>query len=224
MAKLDTSVFQDADAIQYIYVENGYLEVNGAEKKYDEDRDSINEEFFKRCIASVILFDTLDALISKAEWYPKGGNKAQIIPYSISKLFTMIPKDKDIDWEYIWNKQTLYPELAEGKGFPADIGIADDGYLGVECLYPSNVDLFSLYSRKENSDSITPTNKYPAEELNHYLLPIRYEENSHNNYFVLIFTIGETEYKSAPYYFDYAHHEQAVEMGKGKYITLYPSL
>lgn len=37
MAKLDTSVFQDADAIQYIYVENGYLEVNGAEKKYDEE-------------------------------------------------------------------------------------------------------------------------------------------------------------------------------------------
>lgn len=37
MAKLDTSVFQEADAVQYIYVENGYLEVNGAEKKYGED-------------------------------------------------------------------------------------------------------------------------------------------------------------------------------------------
>ncbi len=37
MAKLDTTVFQDADEVQYIYVENGYLEINGAEKKYDED-------------------------------------------------------------------------------------------------------------------------------------------------------------------------------------------
>lgn len=50
------------------------------------------------------------------------------------------------------------------------------------------------------------------------------KKNSHNNYFVLIFTIDETEYKSAPYYFDYAHHEQAVEAGEGKSITLYPSL
>lgn len=83
------------------------------EKKYQEDRDSINEEFFKQCVSSVILFDTLDSLISNADWYPKGGNKAQIIPYSIAKLFVMLPKDKDLDWRYIWNKQTLYPELAE---------------------------------------------------------------------------------------------------------------
>lgn len=83
------------------------------EKKYTEDRDSINEEFFKRCVDSVIIFDSLDLLISKADWYPKGGNKAQIIPYAIAKLFTMIPKGKDIDWKFIWNKQCLYPELAE---------------------------------------------------------------------------------------------------------------
>lgn len=83
------------------------------EKIYDEDRDSINEDFFRKCVSSVILFDTLDSLISKASWYPKGGNKAQIVPYTIAKLITLIPKEKDIDWHYIWQKQTLYPELAE---------------------------------------------------------------------------------------------------------------
>lgn len=83
------------------------------EKKYDEDRNSINEDFYRRCVDSVIIFDSLDTLISKAEWYPKGGNKAQIIPYAISKLFTLIPQDKDIDWRTIWQKQSLYPELAE---------------------------------------------------------------------------------------------------------------
>lgn len=83
------------------------------EKMYEDNRDSINEEFFRRCVCSVILFDTLDNLISKASWYPKGGNKAQIVPYTISKLMTLIPKGKDIDWHYIWQKQTLYPELAE---------------------------------------------------------------------------------------------------------------
>lgn len=83
------------------------------EKIYDEDRDSINEDFFRKCVSSVILFDTLDSLISKASWYPKGGNKAQIVPYTIAKLITLIPKEKDIDWHYIWQKQTLYPELVE---------------------------------------------------------------------------------------------------------------
>lgn len=83
------------------------------DKMYEERRDEINEEFFKKCIDSVIIFDTLDSMIGKASWYPKGGNKAQITPYTISKLMTLIPKDKDIDWKTIWQKQTLYPELAD---------------------------------------------------------------------------------------------------------------
>lgn len=83
------------------------------EKMYDESRDSINEAFFKKAVCSVIIFDTLDSRIGKASWYPKGGNKAQITPYAIAKLMTLIPKDKDLDWRSIWQKQTLYPELLE---------------------------------------------------------------------------------------------------------------
>lgn len=83
------------------------------EKIYEEQRDSINEDFFKKCVSSVILFDSLDSSVGKASWYPKGGNKAQIVPYTISKLMSLIPKDRDLDWHYIWQKQSLYPELAE---------------------------------------------------------------------------------------------------------------
>lgn len=83
------------------------------EDMYDNHRDDINEEFYKKCVCSVIMFDSLDYLVSKASWYPKGGNKAQIVPYTISKLIKMLPKDKDIDWITIWQKQMLYPELAE---------------------------------------------------------------------------------------------------------------
>lgn len=83
------------------------------DKMYEDHRDDINEEFFKKSIDSVIIFDTLDMMISKASWYPKGGNKAQITPYTISKLMTLIPKDKDLDWKTIWQKQTLYPALAD---------------------------------------------------------------------------------------------------------------
>ena len=83
------------------------------EKMYDESRESINEEFFKKCVCAVIMFDQLDSLINKAEWYPKGGNKAQIVPYTISKLMTLIPKGRDLDWKTIWLKQSLYPALAD---------------------------------------------------------------------------------------------------------------
>lgn len=83
------------------------------EKMYDESRESINEEFFKKCVCAVIMFDQLDTLINKADWYPKGGNKAQIVPYTISKLMTLIPKERDLDWKTIWQKQSLYPTLAD---------------------------------------------------------------------------------------------------------------
>jgi len=83
------------------------------EEMYEQSRESINEEFFKKCVCSVIMFDKLDELINKSEWYPKGGNKAQIVPYTISKLMTLIPKGRDLDWKTIWLKQSLYPALAD---------------------------------------------------------------------------------------------------------------
>ena len=83
------------------------------EKLYNDSRDSINEEFFKKGVCSVIIFDQLDKLIGKADWYPRGGNKAQIVPYTIAKLFKILPKGKDIDWRLIWQKQRITPEMAE---------------------------------------------------------------------------------------------------------------
>ena len=93
-------------------------------------------------------------------------------------------------------------------------------------IYPDleDVDLFSLLIVKENATKNITTKKFPAKELNHYLLPIRYEKNSHNNYFTLVFTIGETEYISAKYYFDYAHHTEASKLDEDDFITFYPSL
>lgn len=80
---------------------------------YEKDADNINDVFYKKCVCSVIIFDTLDKLISKQEWYPKGGNKAQITPYTIAKMMTLLPENKDIDWILIWNKQSLYPVMIE---------------------------------------------------------------------------------------------------------------
>ena len=83
------------------------------EKIYSESRDSINEEYFKKAVCAVIIFDRLDTLVNKSSWYPKGGNKAQIVPYAIAKLMSILPKDKDLDWKSIWQKQNLYPAIAK---------------------------------------------------------------------------------------------------------------
>ena len=78
---------------------------------YEKSKDDINEFFFRKSIASIILFDSVDRIVNKAPWYPKGGNKAQIVPYTISKIIQLLPKGCDIDWMRLWQKQMLYPEL-----------------------------------------------------------------------------------------------------------------
>jgi len=80
---------------------------------YTNHRDEINEDFYKKCVCSVILFDSLNELVRSASWYQEMGNRPQIIPYTISKLMYLIPAGKDIDWKLIWKRQTLYPELEE---------------------------------------------------------------------------------------------------------------
>lgn len=84
---------------------------NTIEQMYEKDKDSINEFFFKKSIAAVILFDSVDRIVNKAPWYPKGGNKAQIVPYTIARIIHEIPKGYELDWKRIWQKQMLYPEL-----------------------------------------------------------------------------------------------------------------
>lgn len=78
---------------------------------YEKSKDSINEVFFKKAMASVIIFDEVDSLVNKSEWYPVGGNKAQIVPYTIAKIVSMVPKDKSIDYNRIWQKQHMYPSF-----------------------------------------------------------------------------------------------------------------
>jgi hypothetical protein len=84
---------------------------NTIESMYEQSKDSINEFFFKKSIASVILFDSVDRIVNNAPWYPKGGNKAQIVPYTIAKIIQSIPAGYELDWILIWQKQILYQEL-----------------------------------------------------------------------------------------------------------------
>lgn len=112
LAKCYNAILMHPDQVCKSSADNFKIFAPYIDEIYENNRDSINDEFFKKCVCSIIIFDTLDNLISKQDWYPKGGNKAQITPYTISKLMTILPQGTDLDWVSIWNKQTLYPALA----------------------------------------------------------------------------------------------------------------
>lgn len=73
--------------------------------------EQINDYFFKKSIASIIIYNAVEKLVGKQPWYPKGGNRAQIVPYTIAKLLNSIPGNKTIDYELIWKGQCLYPSF-----------------------------------------------------------------------------------------------------------------
>jgi len=77
----------------------------------DNSIEQINEYFFRKSIASIIIYNAVEKLVGKQTWYPKGGNRAQIVPYTIAKLLNSIPGNKTIDYDLIWKGQCLYPSF-----------------------------------------------------------------------------------------------------------------
>jgi len=70
--------------------------------------DQINDYFFKKSVVSIIIYNSVEKLVAKQPWYPKGGNRAQIVPYTIAKIINSIPRNKSIDYDLIWRTQNLY--------------------------------------------------------------------------------------------------------------------
>lgn len=73
--------------------------------------DEINDLYFKKSVVSIIIYNTIEKLVFKQPWYPKGGNRAQIVPYTIAKILNSIPPKKSIDFDLIWKTQSLYPSF-----------------------------------------------------------------------------------------------------------------
>ena len=111
LAKCLNTVYMNPHVVCEGSANNMKAFANTIEQMYEKDKDSINEFFFRKSIAAVILFDSVDRIVNKAPWYPKGGNKAQIVPYTIARIIHEIPKGYELDWKRIWQKQMLYPEL-----------------------------------------------------------------------------------------------------------------
>jgi len=85
---------------------------------YRTNKAMFNEFYFKKCICSAILFRTVDNYLETNKdsakkptgfWYKSGGYKGNIVPYTIAKILSCIPAGYSLDWDRIWQKQSVSP-------------------------------------------------------------------------------------------------------------------
>lgn len=80
-----------------------------ASSKWENDRNSINEQYFKEVVAIAIMFNTLRTAVMAQSWY-ENGYLANIVAYSLSKFryeFKNRFPNSEFDLGRIWKKQNL---------------------------------------------------------------------------------------------------------------------
>ena len=83
---------------------------------YRKDRESFNEFYFKKCICAAIIYRAVDNYLETNKdsarnptgfWYKTGGYKLNIVPYTIAKIISCIPRGFSLNWEKIWTSQAV---------------------------------------------------------------------------------------------------------------------
>ncbi len=83
---------------------------------YKANKAVFNEFYFKKCICAAIIFRAVDEYLEINKdsvkkptgfWYKTGGYKLNIVPYTIAKILSSIPAGYSLDWNRIWQEQTL---------------------------------------------------------------------------------------------------------------------
>lgn len=86
--------------------------------EFRKTRETFNEFYFKKCVCAAIIYRTTDNYLESNKdsakrhtgfWYKAGGYKLDIVPYSIAKIISAIPEGYVLDWNLIWQKQSLSP-------------------------------------------------------------------------------------------------------------------
>lgn len=94
---------------QYSFVEFA----KSVTERLEKDNLAITESYFKASIARVILFKSLEKIVTNADWYD-GGFRAPTVAYTISYLSYLIKKkNKFLNFDLIWNNQKLPNKLVD---------------------------------------------------------------------------------------------------------------
>ena len=82
---------------------------------WEKNDTQYNAFYYKRLVCIAIMFNELDEIVKNTSWYQiKHSYKANIVAYTLSLIFEYIRKNypkKSIDFNKIWDKQTMYEEL-----------------------------------------------------------------------------------------------------------------
>ena len=86
-------------------------------KQWTKSDIEFNPYYFKRVVALAIIFRSADEIVRQTDWYKaKRSYKANVVAYTMSVIFYLIRskyKGYEMDFMRIWNKQEIYPELAQ---------------------------------------------------------------------------------------------------------------
>ncbi|MDY0194951.1 MAG: AIPR family protein [Sulfurovaceae bacterium] len=107
-----------------VWLEKPYIASKGAQYSFSEfakiitdrlekDNLSITEKYFKDSICRIIIFRSIEKMISQASWY-NGGYRAQAVAYAIAYLSYIIEqKNKFLNFDIIWENQKLPEQLLD---------------------------------------------------------------------------------------------------------------
>lgn len=139
--------------------------------EYASNKEVFNERYYQRCICAAIIYRGVDSYleINKKNadfWYKPGGYKGNIVPYTISRIMSAIPKGYTLDWDLIWKKQSI------PQGFMKEIQKVT--FLTNEFICKSRGLIVSEYCKKESTwISFCDSVKYePGKEFIDELIPI----------------------------------------------------
>lgn len=83
--------------------------------EWSKDDTQFNELYFRNTVVIAILYNCVDKIVPKQDWYEKG-YKANIVVYTLSYFHYLIKKQfvgSELNMRYIWDKQRVPDEIEE---------------------------------------------------------------------------------------------------------------
>jgi hypothetical protein len=78
-------------------------------QEWDKSDLQFNEDYFKKIVSLAILVNETDKIVREQDWY-QGSYKANIVAYTIAKIFSIIDKEYKeyaFDFKSVWQKQGI---------------------------------------------------------------------------------------------------------------------
>ncbi|MCA3108209.1 MAG: AIPR family protein [Rhodocyclaceae bacterium] len=91
-----------------------------SQKWTDASLQSVNEAFFRECVAKAIIFRETERIVDERPWY-EGGYRAQVVAHTIAKLAWEFQQRGDsLNFEKVWAIQGLTPGLRDALTTTSD--------------------------------------------------------------------------------------------------------